>query len=470
MPNLFKRPLSPPLSKLFDRPTQAKGGGVALRTLVIANGDSNTYGQGGSPSYPTQLQALLDASYTVTNLGQSGRRIADGVTYAPSEIYPLFELDYDRFIILNWLSTNDLFDGRPGATVYADYKAFCLSLLTAAQARGKAMYLAAFTAIPQSGVGAPGDVETQRQNFNTPARANKATFSDFMVDLGADSRIGDSGDETSGYYAGDSQHISVSGSGVVAELAKAAITAFIAAIPAPANVVAPAITGGTPYEGVQLSGSLGVWTGGPKALSRQWKGDAAAISGATASTYTLTATEVGKVITETVTASGAGGTTSATSAATATVLSEPAGNLFVAPREASGDSTSAERTGSTVTADNTAGIDGTMVADRIALVADGRFYKTVTPSLNGTVYKGAIWLRADAPLTIRGRIVVSNAASATAFTFNVTTSWQRFEVTAGGANAGTGILIFGLDTRVAAGGDGLAKTVYTDKWWLGPST
>lgn len=88
---------------------------------------------------------------------------------------------------------------------------------------------------------------------------------------------------------------------------------------APANTVAPAITG-TARVGQTLTGTNGTWTGTPApTYARQWKADGANISGATASTYTLTSAELGKAITLAVTATNAAGSADATSAPTAAV-------------------------------------------------------------------------------------------------------------------------------------------------------
>lgn len=88
--------------------------------------------------------------------------------------------------------------------------------------------------------------------------------------------------------------------------------------PAPTNTVPPAITG-TARQGQMLTVSNGTWTGSPT-FARQWKADNTNIAGATANTYALTAAEVGKVITCTVTGTNAGGNASATSAPTTAVL------------------------------------------------------------------------------------------------------------------------------------------------------
>lgn len=83
---------------------------------------------------------------------------------------------------------------------------------------------------------------------------------------------------------------------------------------APANTVAPSITG-TTVQGSTLTAADGTWTGTPApTLTRQWKRNGVNISGATATTYVLTASDVGATITVTVTATNTIGSVSATSA------------------------------------------------------------------------------------------------------------------------------------------------------------
>src|SRR3954467_10464992 len=91
-------------------------------------------------------------------------------------------------------------------------------------------------------------------------------------------------------------------------------------VSAPVNTVLPAISG-TPTQGQTLSVSNGTWTNSPTSYAYQWKASGSNISGATSSTYLLTASEVGATITCTVTATNAGGSASATSAATGAVAS-----------------------------------------------------------------------------------------------------------------------------------------------------
>ena len=91
---------------------------------------------------------------------------------------------------------------------------------------------------------------------------------------------------------------------------------------APTNTALPAI-GGTPTEGDTLTATAGTWEGSPTSYSYQWEDCTGAsctkISGATTSTHKLTTSDVGHTLTVVVTATNAGGSTPATSPATATI-------------------------------------------------------------------------------------------------------------------------------------------------------
>lgn len=83
---------------------------------------------------------------------------------------------------------------------------------------------------------------------------------------------------------------------------------------APENVAPPSIIG-TAKVGETLTGDDGEWSGTPApTLTRQWKRDGGAISGATGATYDLVEGDVGAEITITVTATNSAGAASETSA------------------------------------------------------------------------------------------------------------------------------------------------------------
>ncbi|CAN7250349.1 carboxypeptidase regulatory-like domain-containing protein [Knoellia sp. LjRoot47] len=96
----------------------------------------------------------------------------------------------------------------------------------------------------------------------------------------------------------------------------AATTTVLGALTAPT----PTVTG-TARVGYTLTSATGTWGPSPVTLTRQWFRSGVAITGATASTYKLTTTDMGKTITVRVTGTKSGYTSVAkTSAATATVL------------------------------------------------------------------------------------------------------------------------------------------------------
>ena len=92
----------------------------------------------------------------------------------------------------------------------------------------------------------------------------------------------------------------------------------------PANTAAPTLAG-TTTRGEELTASTGSWSGHPTSFAYQWEscnasGEACtAIEGASASSYTLLLTDVGHTVRVVVTASNAGGETSATSTPSAKV-------------------------------------------------------------------------------------------------------------------------------------------------------
>ncbi|MGH2999214.1 MAG: hypothetical protein ACRDNM_07920, partial [Gaiellaceae bacterium] len=102
-----------------------------------------------------------------------------------------------------------------------------------------------------------------------------------------------------------------------------------AAQAAPANTATPTISG-TPQESSTLTASTGTWSNSPTSYAYSWgrcdaNGDnCAAISGATANTYSAQSADVGHSLRVTVTATNADGSADATSAPTAVVSSASA--------------------------------------------------------------------------------------------------------------------------------------------------
>ncbi|MHB1570130.1 MAG: hypothetical protein ACYC0H_13125 [Solirubrobacteraceae bacterium] len=113
------------------------------------------------------------------------------------------------------------------------------------------------------------------------------------------------------------------------ELGTPTYTPYIAP---PTNTELPVISG-SPFEGETLSSSAGTWADNPTSFSYQWQScdgsgaNCTNVAGANGVSYTLTSSQVGRTMRILVTASNAGGSTTAASAVTAavaTAASKPA--------------------------------------------------------------------------------------------------------------------------------------------------
>jgi Cellulase (glycosyl hydrolase family 5) len=106
---------------------------------------------------------------------------------------------------------------------------------------------------------------------------------------------------------------------------------------APTNTALPQVSG-TAQAGQTLTASTGTWTGSPTpSYARQWKrcdgagANCVAITGATASTFALTTTDVGSTLRVSVTATNGAGSATATSAQTAVVAAASTGDVYSRP-------------------------------------------------------------------------------------------------------------------------------------------
>jgi hypothetical protein len=122
---------------------------------------------------------------------------------------------------------------------------------------------------------------------------------------------------------GDTLTVSViaTNSGGPSSSATSAATAAVTAAGAvPSNTAIPVVTG-TAQAGQTLTATNGTWTNSPTGFTYQWNRAGAAINGATASTYLLATADIGSIITCSVIAMNAiGSSAAATSLGTAAVI------------------------------------------------------------------------------------------------------------------------------------------------------
>ena len=184
------------------------------------------------------------------------------------------------------------------------------------------------------------------------------------------------------------------------------------------NYSRPTITG-TAVVGSTLTAHAGSWFPAPDSVTLQWKANGVAIAGATGSTYSLMATDSGKTITVTETASGQFVTTAtATSDATATVT----GGTLTAPTPTI---TGTAKVGSVLTAG-----PGTWAPAPVAL--------TYQWKANGANISGATANTYTVAASLVGEtITVAVTGSKAGYTSTTRTSAPTAAVAAGALNAPT---------------------------------
>ena len=175
--------------------------------------------------------------------------------------------------------------------------------------------------------------------------------------------------------------------------ATSAPTATVAAPPAPpSNTALPAISGST-VQGQALNVSNGSWSGSPTGYSYQWRdcdtsgSNCTDISGATSTSYTLAAGDVGHTIRAVATASNSSGSASATSVPTGVVTT---GGTSYAPTYVQSNAT-LNATGSGLTS-GTSAFTSTVTKGDLLVIAVGYRGAPQTLALNdnlGTSFQEA---------------------------------------------------------------------------------
>lgn len=180
---------------------------------LVCVGDSITDGSHGSQGiwpteeYPSQLQ-LLRPDRFVINSGKWGAIIGT--------VWPVDPLFSPNAQLVVFIGSNDVSGGSPADKIFKNLANYC----QAQQKKGWKVYVC--TLLPRSfpnGKDAPTDFYERRNAVNTNIRARYKEFADGLIDLAADSRIGDDGDEKDlTYFLPDQVHPTAKGAEVLAEL------------------------------------------------------------------------------------------------------------------------------------------------------------------------------------------------------------------------------------------------------------
>ena len=181
--------------------------------VVVWDGGSIIAGHGADPGYefPTQTLSFVPRvcrSY-VSSVG--GATIADMLAEAPAEVDARYQPGADLNLCVVLAGGGDFRDGATAASVFAALKSYC-SLRRAAGFR-----VVVLTVLPASD---PVTFEATRLAYDGMVRASWKTFADGLADIGADPRIGDTGDNLDRqFYTQDALHPNDAGNAVMAAVA-----------------------------------------------------------------------------------------------------------------------------------------------------------------------------------------------------------------------------------------------------------
>ncbi|HEU0251120.1 MAG TPA: hypothetical protein VFR48_10390 [Solirubrobacteraceae bacterium] len=284
--------------------------GTATEGLSLS---ASTGSWSGSPtSFAYQWQDCDTSGLNCTNIGGAG-----------SSTYLLSETDVGRTIRVVVSATNasgtSLASSAPSAVVGASLPAAPTNTVMPAVS-GKPMAGQVLNTSNGGWTGSPTTYSYQWRDCSSSGRscasiagATQASYKLSQTDVNHTMRV-----MVTATNAGGSSSMSSPATTIVAESPPAA----------PANTALPSVSG-TATEGQTLSASTGSWSGSPTSYAYQWQdcevsGEGCVdINEGSASSYTLTAGDVGDTIRVLVTATNGGGSASASSASSSVVIAEP---------------------------------------------------------------------------------------------------------------------------------------------------
>lgn len=177
---------------------------LKFKKNIICDGNSLTFGTGGTLPYPTQLQTSLGTGVNVVNIGVSGQNtdnmIADAATQVDAVYY---NVDNCSNILIAWEQTNQIGNtSDTSAVIYQKILDYCLTR------RNRGFKVIVMTCIARASFTTGSAQEIRRLESNQLIRDNWSNFASAIVDLALQPEF-DLPTKTSNltYYNADGTHL-----------------------------------------------------------------------------------------------------------------------------------------------------------------------------------------------------------------------------------------------------------------------
>lgn len=178
--------------------------------VVVWDGGSIVLGRGAEPAFrfPAQTLAMVPRTCESFISASASARIAAMITEGPVEVDARYRSDADLNVCVVLAGGGDFRAGLTAASVYESLRTYC------EQRRAAGFRVIVLTVLPSHRT---ETFEATRLAFNAMVRDGWPDFADALADIGADPRIGDSGDEYNAqYYLTDQLHLTNAGNAVMA--------------------------------------------------------------------------------------------------------------------------------------------------------------------------------------------------------------------------------------------------------------
>jgi hypothetical protein len=187
--------------------------------VVVWDGGSIVAGHGAAPGseFPAQTLALVPRVCRSYVSSTGGAKIASMLADAPIEVDARYRATADLDLCVVLAGGGDFRAGVSAADVYGALKTYC------GARRAAGFRVVVLTVLPAS---EPVTFEATRLAYDAMLRAGWRGFADGLVDIAADDRIGDTGDNLDlQFYRSDALHLTTAGNAVMASVAAPVLNA-----------------------------------------------------------------------------------------------------------------------------------------------------------------------------------------------------------------------------------------------------